>query len=63
MPHVLMICRIKTIILRCYNGDLRSHVMGEINAMPINVGASKNATISSKNANVECALQKVMNVM
>jgi len=40
MPHVLVIRRIKNVL----NGKLRSYVMGEISAMPINVNSSNNVT-------------------
>jgi len=59
MPHIIMVIRrIKTVL----NGKLRSPVMGAISATPINVKSSNNASIRSKNAEVESAMQHVMNV-
>jgi len=53
-PHVIMVIRrIKTVL----NGKLRSYVMGEISAMPINVRSSNNESIRSKNAEDKSAMQ------
>ena len=55
-PHVIMVIRRIKIVL---TGKLRSYVMGEISAMPINVRSSNNASIRSKTAEDKSAMQHV----